>query len=294
MLAFVTSLRHPDNATDYARIEALLRETLASITAQSSDEYVVIIVGNRVPSFPLPPRTEFVPVEFAAPAAANGPHADRDGFVRDKGTKIGVGLLAARAHDPSHVMIFDADDFVHRDLARFVGEHPDEPGWVIDKGWVYSRARNGYRRQDAFHRTCGTSYVIPFDAYGVPEHLTVEATQEQVLDGFGEVLPNIMGAHRNAVQWHRDRGRILQPLPFRGAVYHVDTGENHSGKQLPGLLRPWTPGFRQAFAVAAQRRPVPTLWACIGPVAVAQTLIDIARRGFSRSRRMVGLSSRER
>ncbi|WP_345752729.1 hypothetical protein [Microbacterium rhizophilus] len=278
MLAFITSLRHPDNAADYPRIESLLAETLASISQQSSDDYVVIVVGNREPSFILPPRTHFVPVDFAPPAATNGLHADRDGFVRDKGTKIGIGLLAARAHHPSHVMIFDADDFVHRDLVQFVRREVGAPGWVIDKGWIYSRARNGYRRQDGFNRTCGTSYIIPFDAYRVPEGLSVTATQQEIVDGFGEVLPNIMGAHRNAVQWHRDRGRVLTPLPFRGAVYHVDTGENHSGKALPGIVRPWDRRLAEMFAIQPRRGAVATLWASVGPIALAQSTSSFVRR----------------
>ena len=292
MLAFVTSLRHPGNASDYGRIETLLQETLASISQQTSDDYVVIIVGNQAPSFPLPPRTHFVPVDFAPPAAANGPHADRDGFVRDKGTKIGVGLIAARAHDPSHVMIFDADDFVHRDLTAFVGRHADAPGWVIDKGWIYSRSRNGYRAQDEFNRTCGTSYVIPFGVYEVPRDLTVQATQDEVLAGFGEVLPNIMGAHRNAVQWHRERGRALESLPFRGAVYHVDTGENHSRKALPGLVRPWDARLEELFAIRPSRGRAATLWAAAGPRAIAQTTWQLGKRLVKPALRLVRGASR--
>lgn len=292
MLAFVTSLRHPANATDYGRIEVLLQETLGSISQQSSDDYVIIIVGNREPSFDLPERAVFVPVDFPPPAAATGPHADRDGFVRDKGTKIGVGLLEARKYDPSHVMIFDADDFVHRDLAAFVGRHPREAGWVIDRGWIYSRARNGYRAQDSFNRTCGTSYIVAYDAYAVPA-LPVTATQQQILDGYGDVLPNIMGAHRNAVQWHRERGRVLQRLPFRGAVYHVDTGENHSGKQLSGLLRPWRRHLERTFAIPASRGRVSSLWACLGPQALAQSVASLAGRLAARIRRLAPARSRQ-
>ena len=32
MLAFITTLRHPQNAADYGRVEALLQDTLASLT----------------------------------------------------------------------------------------------------------------------------------------------------------------------------------------------------------------------------------------------------------------------
>jgi hypothetical protein len=66
VLAFVTSLRHPDNASDYGRVEELLRRTLRSIAQQTSDDYIVIVVGNRAPSFALPPRARFVYVDFPA------------------------------------------------------------------------------------------------------------------------------------------------------------------------------------------------------------------------------------
>ena len=35
MLAFITSLRHPDNSSDYARVELLLMGTLRSIEQQT-------------------------------------------------------------------------------------------------------------------------------------------------------------------------------------------------------------------------------------------------------------------
>lgn len=278
MLAFVTSLRHPQNSADYARVELLLAETLGSIAQQDVDDYVIIVVGNKRPSFELPPRAEFVQVDFEAPAPPDGPRTAMQPFIRDKGTKIGLGLIAAGKHNPDFVMIFDADDFVHRGLARYIGEHPDAPGWVIDRGWIYSRSRNGYRVQDEFNRTCGTSYVIPFKAYKVPEELDEGATQAELIEAYGEVLPNILGAHRNAVQWHRERGRILASVPFRAAIYHVDTGENHSGKVLPGLARLWTAKFGRTFGVPASASRARTLWRCWGPVSIGQAAVEFVRR----------------
>lgn len=260
MLAFVTSLRHPDNAGDYAEIERLLERTLRSVTQQSSDDYVVIVVGNRRPSFPLPPRTRFVPVDFPPPAGENGPHAARDLFVRDKGSKIGVGLLEARRDAPDYVMIFDADDFVHRDLARWVSaQRPRQDGWFVDDGWMYSGARGAGTPIRELHRTCGTCYIVPWHVYEVPEDLAPDASQEEVIAAYGEILPNILGAHRNAVQWHRERGREMRPLPFAGAVYHVDTGENHSGKSLSDP-KPMLPrDVAREFGIV-HRHPWPVRW----------------------------------
>lgn len=280
MLAFVTSMRHPDNADDYAYNETLLRQTLRSIEQQTSAEYVVYIVGNKEPSFRLPERMHFVRVDFDPPERVHGPHADRSGFVRDKGTKIGVGLVAAKEHRPDWVMIFDADDFIHRDLVRFVHDHQESAGWVIEKGWIYSRLRNGYRKQDSFNGTCGTSFVIPFDVYNVSPALTVDSTQEELIASFGEVLPSIMGAHRDAVHWHRQRGRDLASLPFRGAVYHVDTGENHSRKALPGLIRMWSPRLERDFAIPTRTGRLETLWSCMGPTAVRQSFTQFSKRAL--------------
>ena len=68
MLAFITTLRHPHNSADYGHVEALLQDTLASLTQQTSDDYVVIIVGIRRPAFPLPERVVFVEVDFPPPS----------------------------------------------------------------------------------------------------------------------------------------------------------------------------------------------------------------------------------
>jgi hypothetical protein len=278
MLAFITSLRHPQNAADYGRTEQLLKETLASVAQQTSDDFVVIVVGNQRPAFELGPKVHFVPVDFPPPPRENGPHTGRAPFVWDKGTKIGIGLIAAREFRPDHVMIFDADDFVHRGLVEFVSAQPESPGWVVDKGWMYSRARRAYKKQDQFNRYCGTCFVIPFAAYEVPAELTVTATQDEVAAGFGERLETIMGAHKGAVQWHRDHGRELAPLPFRAAIYHVDTGENHSGKTMRGLARPLGARLTRDFAVPATGSRIGVLWGALGPRPAWQSLRERAKR----------------
>lgn len=272
MLAFITSLRHPDNSADYRRVEEFLKDTLASVTQQTSDDFVVIVVGNQRPGFDLGPKTHFVRVDFPPPPREKGPHAGRLPFVWDKGTKIGIGLIAAREFSPDAVMIFDADDFVHRQLTEFVSARPGASGWVVDKGWIYSRARNAYREQDEFNRYCGTCFVLPYEAYGVPDDLTVTASQDEVAAGFGERLEAIMGAHKGAVQWHRERGRAIEPLPFRAAIYHVDTGENHSGKTMGRVARPLDKRLRDEFAVPATRSRIGALVASVGPRALWQSL----------------------
>lgn len=290
MLVFVTSMRHPRNATDYAYNERLLQKTLKSISAQTSIQYHIFVVGNESPSFDLGDRTTFIPVDFEPPRPVSGPHADRSGFVLDKGTKIGVGLIAARSLNPDWVMIFDADDFVHRSLTEFVHSRSGAPGWVIRRGWIYSQARNGYRRQDAFNGTCGTSYVLPYAAYGVPARLTISATQEEVAEAYGETLTSVIGAHRHAVAWFAKQGRVLRDLPFRGAVYHVDTGENHSGKNLRGVIKPWDRKLARDFSIDASCSPLASVWQCLGPRAWAQSFMTFSMRAVRKLRRTLNRS----
>ncbi|MCW2789727.1 MAG: glycosyltransferase family 2 protein [Aeromicrobium sp.] len=261
MLAFITSLRHPKNAKDYAEVESLLRDTLRSVTGQTSDDFVVIVVGNRAPSFPLPERVHFVEVNYPAPAPRNV-RISRSPFIRDKGTKIGIGLIAARQFSPDYVMIFDADDFVHRGLAEFVGKNPGQDGWVIEEGWMYSRARSAVRPQPNFNRTCGTSFIIPFEAYGVPPELDVTATRSEVRAAYGERISKIIGAHKWADKWFADRGMHVQTLPFKGAVYHVDTGENHSRNVMSGKARPLSSELAAEFGIRPVRGRLRTYWAC--------------------------------
>ena len=289
MLAFITTLRHPQNSVSYGRVEELLKDTLASISSQTSDKFVIVIVGNKKPDFALPEQAHFVQVDFPPPAPPTGAQTAREPFVWDKGTKLGVGLIAAKEFAPTHVMSFDADDFVHRNLADTIHQNPGHPGWVVEDGWMYSRARNSFVRQQQFNRTCGTSFIVPFDAYDVPDHLSVSATQEEIAVAFGERLSAIMGAHRNAEAWYRAHGRNLEPFPYAAAVYHVDTGENHSGKSLTGIAHPLNVSVQRDFGIRPSRSRVSTLWAAVGPRAVGE---EVVQKWNSAYRRFAALMSR--
>jgi hypothetical protein len=266
MLVFITTLRHPQNSAEYGRVESLLQDTLASVTRQTSDDYAVIIVGNRRPAFPLPEPALFVEVNFGPPSDVKGPRTGRASVIWDKGTKTAVGLIAARALEPDYIMAFDADDFVHRDIAEFAHSRRGGSGWVVTRGWVYSRARNAYALRRKFFRICGTSFIVPFDAYEVPGHLTVSSTQQDIAGAFGERLENLL-EHGYAFDWWKEHGRLLEPLPFAGAVYQVDTGENHSGNMLVGPALPYASHLLRDFGIRPSKHPASTLWASLGAPA---------------------------
>jgi hypothetical protein len=234
----------------------------------------------------------FVQVDFRAPAPRSV-RVSRSPFIRDKGTKIGIGLIAAREFSPDYVMIFDADDFVHRDLAAFAGENPGQDGWVFTEGWMYSKARRAYRPMSNFYRTCGTSFIAPYEAYGVPDELDVRATRAEVREAYGERISKIIGAHKWAHEWYAEHGWHLKPLPFKGAVYHIDTGENHSRNELSGKAKPLSRELAAEFGIPARGRLI-TLWACYCSEPVARVMApfrpvsNALKRVYRGVRRRVG------
>ncbi|MCW2517075.1 MAG: hypothetical protein JWR11_6117 [Mycobacterium sp.] len=271
-LAFITTVRHPHNASDYARVESLLRDTLASITRQTCDDYVVIVVGNRRPEYSLPPRTHFVEVDYAAPSSMRGARTGLAPSIWDKGTKTGAGLIAARDLGADDVMLVDADDFVHRGIAEFVRDHRGHPGWFVKRGLMYSQRRNSYALRRNLFRICGTSFIVPLSAFDVPADLTVAAPQQVIADVFDDYLEDVLGNHRYSLEWWEARGRTLDPLPFTAAVYHVDTGENHSGSELIGPAMPYRTRLAEEFGIRPSKGSGATMWSALGPAALKPDL----------------------
>ena len=274
MLAFITTLRHPHNSTNYDRCELLLRDTLASVTRQTSNDFVVIVVGNRRPAFPLPRNTHFVEVDFPAPQTSHhSKKPDMQAVIWDKGTKNGIGLVAAREFSPDFAMFVDADDFLHRELAEYVHDHHASPGWAVKSGWMYSRKRNAYAFRRRLFRICGTTFILPFAAYKVSNELSLSSSQDEIADAFGDdALELIIGDHRYSWEWWAERGRQLESLPFPAVVYQVDTNENHSRSTLLGPALPYRAHLLDDFGIRPSRDHRASIWSAIGPAALKPDL----------------------
>jgi hypothetical protein len=60
------------------------------------------------------------------------------------------------------VVFLDADDLVHRDLARYVIDG-DRGSYVIDNGYLSgARSKTLQRYPERFHRRCGSSFIFRF------------------------------------------------------------------------------------------------------------------------------------
>lgn len=253
MLVFVTSLRHPQNSHSYSRVESLLEKTLASVCAQTCDDFRVIVVCHRIPKIRFDARfVEFVVVDFPPPSDLGRPQTGIQAVRLDKGSKLLAGILEARKLNPTYVMIFDADDRVSNRIAEYAHANPSENGWYFYEGYTYSDQGSLIKKKTNFHLRCGTSHIFRFEALeiGKPEIDTKD--QQQILKYFGErFTKHIIGCHMTIKQYFHSLDAPLKPLPFPGAVWVLNTGENHSGSGRINFGARVTKSLEDEFSIGA-------------------------------------------
>lgn len=74
-----------------------------------------------------------------------------------------------------------------------------------------------------------TSHILRADLFKVPDSLSSKSTQNELIDAFGlDYLTLILGDHNKYRKYSGSEGATLEPLPFIGAIWRADTGENSS------------------------------------------------------------------
>lgn len=263
LLAFVTTVRHPHNSTDFALVEQMLRQSLTAWLQQTDERFVIIVVANEPFAFHDTPRVHSVLVDFPPPSTERTSRTGIAAVLRDKGTKNAIGLARARALGARHIMFVDADDFVSRRLTEFVAADSAAPGWTITDGWRVQMSRRSVRRhRDDFHLQCGSSHIVRIDLLP-PTPFDLSASQEQLYAAIGDRLERHLGSHM-----HLHDDLPLAPLPFPGALYRVGSGQSHSGNALGGWGRPITNAIAEEFGVPSTPRT---------PSGMARALLPSAR-----------------
>lgn len=208
----------------------MLNETLCSVCAQIDPSFRVIVVCNRKPNLTINnDKIEIIEVDFPVPPSATV-LSDRYTWVyRDKGSKVLVGLRNARKYNPTHIMITDADDYVSNQLSLYVKENPKHQGWFFREGYDYSEITKIISNIDAFQSYCGTSHIIRIDLIDIPIEIPLNPSFSFIQNNIDQYyLQRLLGDHSDYVNYFIGKNLPLSPLPFTGAVWHVDNGENSS------------------------------------------------------------------
>ena len=236
MIVFITSIRHPQNSSDYKKVEELLERTLRSVCNQNNHDYRVVVVCNRIPCFPVPQNVCYVKVDFPPPSKSKVAKTSIPAVLKDKGTKCYIGLLKALEFNPDYIMFFDADDFIHQRIADYANSNRGENGWYINKGYVYRDGGLLLSNVKNFNRFCGTSNIINPRLFKLNLGLTVSSSQTEILNTVdNEFLFRIFGDHQAAEYWFDEKYHSpLKPFPFYAGIWVAETGENHSGVRFFG------------------------------------------------------------
>lgn len=236
MLVFVLALQSPAASKDWHRVSQLCERTLRSICGQTSPNFRVFLVCNRKP------ETDFThPALTIIERDLPTPDATSAARMQDKWTKLKIGLIAARHLAPAHVMIMDADDCVHKSLARHVELHPGVNGWSMTSGYLWDDGSRLLYQSNNFNRLCGSSAIVRLSPEEFPSCETDDHSAFFILSN----------GHSTISDYLSKQGKPLRPLPFIGSVYVTATGENDSAITMGG----WQ-GRKRALQKMVSARPL--------------------------------------
>ncbi len=228
-ITFVIPVRHPENCKDWGRLKANLSETMASISAQTNNNWRAFIVANHGAELPeLSKGFEIVRVNFPPNVMHEQNDASKEDFLDavrlDKGKRILAGMLCNR--DTNFYMVVDDDDFISNQLVEFVSKNLSRNGWKISEGYVWGDAGKLLFIHDDFANFCGTSLIIRSDLYKLPKHFELATS---------DYIKTMLGSHVKISKILEGQHTPLAILPFRGAVYRIGHAQSHS--RSPRLLK---------------------------------------------------------
>jgi glycosyltransferase involved in cell wall biosynthesis len=229
-LSFIIPVRHQDNSSDWNSLIENLKQTINSIKGQSDPDWKCVIVANEGAQLPVLPnkfkvkRVDFPPNEFHERGTVDL-ETFRDVFKLDKGRRVLEGMKYAK--DSRFFMVVDDDDLVHRSLVEFAKDNANKNGWFIQRGLVWNSRGNLLMLHDNFYRFCGTSHIIRSNLID----LEIDKKENN-----HEYIKRMLGSHMSIAKDLNSSGYIIEPLPFRGAIYRVGHTNAHS-KSPKSLMR---------------------------------------------------------
>lgn len=212
---FVIPLRGKAASTDWNRVCRLLRDTVRSALNQTDPDFGIIIACHDAPDLGdiVDPRIVVLQGDFPVPTTLLEQSHDKQGKKR-------MAAAEVRRRGGGYFMLLDADDFVSRQIVAHVRATGERDGYYIPRGYEYFAEDNVIRPLDDFYRLCGSCYILRFASSDLPESL--DSPAHTAFDRFTN--------HRLVLETAAGLGMTLAPIPFPGAVYLKENGENHSAQ----------------------------------------------------------------
>lgn len=219
MFYFAIPLRSKKSSKNWMQVEKLFNDTIRSIYNQTNKNFKIIVACHDVPrmSVDIDERLEFITVDFPTPSTTNEQ-------MTDKGYKKIYAMKRIKELGAGYVMFLDADDLVSNRLVDFTYSNNDKLGWLIDKGYKYDQASNKIKKTSNFHKLCGSSSILKYTPEDLPDEVKFPGYGEKTIKKHIFQYP-----HAEVVDvYQNSKNCRINSLPFEGAIYITNNGENHS------------------------------------------------------------------
>jgi hypothetical protein len=161
MIGIVIPLKARVMSADWQLTEALLRQTLASVSRQGCQQLRVFIVCHELPNI-VPRQQCWSLPTIALTEAPFAPPSDRTALLmrEDKERKVAIGVARALHDGCDWIMKLDADDLIARESCAFI-ENSSSDAVVFRKGIIsFSKSNWHYLESNSFHRICGSCFAF--------------------------------------------------------------------------------------------------------------------------------------
>jgi hypothetical protein len=239
MLCFVMALKSKVVSNDWKKVCEVFGNSLRSAYSQIDPDFKVLVVCHEIPTLSdqYDERVEFIQVDFPPPEKLVTQKT-----MADKWRKLAVGMVRVGKIKPDFVMIMDADDLVSNQLSQYVNAHKSENGWMLRKGYTYRHNRPWIYQNN--HFTCGSDAIVNSRLIKFPQNSDPKSIEDCVVLKWGHT---IIGEKL------KEAGTPLKSLPFRGAIYVCDHGDNDSVLDSQSSQNRW-PSPRYLLAKLRQTR----------------------------------------
>jgi hypothetical protein len=210
---FGIPLRSQQSAKSWHNVSRLFEATLRSVLGQTDSDFRIIVACHQLPEIAAIDDPRVIAVEAPFPPPRSFPEQ-----MVDKGLKRRLIGATLRGLGGGYLMAVDADDLVSNRLVSFVRTDADPNGYILKDGYEFDCARGLIRAAPRFNRLCGSSAIVKFEV----EDLPIAADDQR---------PCYFSRFSNHVFWEAVAAadsRRLKRLPFRGAIYMMNNGDNHS------------------------------------------------------------------
>lgn len=220
MMYFAIPLRSKHSSKNWKRVERLFNETIESIYNQTNPNFKIVVACHDTPrlTYKADERLEIINVSFPTPNTSIEQ-------IRDKFYKKYHIMTRIKELGGGFVMFVDADDLISNKIAEFVeSDSGDSLGWYLDNGYVYDKSLNKIKTVSEFHKLCGTSAILKYKSSDLPDNVVFLGLDKTTARDYSFQYP-----HGELIDaYEREKKCKITPLPFEGAIYVTNNGENHS------------------------------------------------------------------